>query len=68
MAYKIEINTLDITNYPDRAKHFEAMAAKGWLVHKCVMENWFIYKKIKPEKLDFSITPYEVEESFTKKS
>lgn len=68
MNFKIENNFLDMTNYPYVAKHFEEMASKGWLIKKIIAGNIFIYKKIKPESLDFSITPYEVETEFTRKS
>lgn len=68
MAYKIEIGTLGITNYPIIAKHFKDMAAKGWLIDKIISDNFFIYKNIKPEELDFSITPYETEKIFARKS
>lgn len=68
MKYKIENKSLDITNYPLLAKHFEDMASKGWLIHKVLLQSIFIYKKIEPEELDFSITPYEIETAFAKKS
>lgn len=68
MNFKIENKTLNITNYPIIAKHFEVMAAKGWLIQKIAFDPWFIYKKIKPEELDFSIIPYEVERIFTRSS
>lgn len=44
------------------------MASKGWLIKMIIQGNIFIYKKIIPERLEFSITPYEIERSFTKKS
>ncbi len=68
MNFKIENNYLNITNYPYIERHFEDMAGKGWLIIKIIMGNLFIYKKIKPEKLDFSISPYEVETAFTRKT
>ena len=68
MNFKIENNFLDITNYPSMEKHFEKMAKEGWLISKIFTGNLFIYKKIEGEELDFSITPYEVETEFTKKS
>ena len=46
MNFKIENNYLGITNYPSIARHFESMAAKGWLINKIVATNLFIYKKI----------------------
>ncbi len=68
MNFKIESNFIDITNYPIVEKHFEGMAAKGWLINKIIVGNIFIYKKIIPEALDFSISPYEVETEFNKKT
>lgn len=68
MNFKIEHNYLDITNYPSIERHLEKMASKGWLIHKIIAGSIFIYRKIKPEILDFSISPYEVETAFTRKS
>lgn len=68
MNFKIENNYIHITNYPTIGKHFEEMASKGWLINKIVVGNIFIYKKIEPEALDFSISPYEVESEFTRKT
>jgi len=68
MNFKIENKFLDITNYPSIERHLEKMASKGWLINKIIQGNIFIYKKISPERLEFSITPYEIETLFTKKS
>lgn len=68
MNFKIESNYLHITNYPNIEKHFEEMAAKGWLINKIISSNIFIYRKIKPEALDFSISPYEVETEYSRKT
>lgn len=68
MKFKIENNFLDITNYPLIEKHFEQMAKKGWLIRRITTGSIFIYEKIKPEDLDFSISPYEVETTYTKKT
>lgn len=68
MNFKIEFNTINIRNYPFLEEHFEKMANNGWLIKKIFMDNFFIYKKIEPESLDFSISLYEVEKFFTKKS
>lgn len=68
MNFKIENNYLHITNYPNIEKHFEEMASKGWLINKVIASNIFIYRKIEPEDLDFSISPYEVETEFTRKT
>ena len=68
MNFKIENSFLDMTNYPLVEKHFELMASRGWLIDKIIMGNFFIYKKIEAEELDFSISPCEVETAFTVKS
>lgn len=68
MNFKIENNYINISNYPSIEKHFEEMASKGWLINKIITGNLFFYKKILPEELDFSISPYEVETAFTRKS
>lgn len=68
MNFKIENNFLNITNYPSLEKHFADMASQGWLIWKITLENIFIYKKIEPEKLEFSISPYEVETAYTRKT
>lgn len=68
MNFKIENNFLDITNYPPMEGHFQYMAREGWLIHKIFLGSIFIYKRIEPENLDFSITPYEIETAFTRKS
>ena len=68
MNFKIENKYLDITNYPSVARYLESMAGKGWLIHKVFAGNIFVFKKIKPQKLDFSISPYEIETTFTRKS
>lgn len=68
MNFKIENNFLDITNYPYIEKHFEKMASQGWLITRIIIGNIFIYRKIKPEDLDFSISPYEVETTYTRKT
>lgn len=68
MSFKIEFNYLNIDNYPILERHFEDKASKGWLIHKIVAGTLFIYKKISPKQLDFSISPYQVETAFTRKS
>lgn len=68
MNFKIENNFLDITNYPSIERHLQDMARKGWLISKIILGSLFIYKRIEPEELDFSITPYEVETAFTRKT
>jgi len=68
MNFKIEINYLNINNYPYIEKYFADMANKGWLIHRIFAGTIFIYSKIQPRELDFSISPYEIERAFTRKS
>lgn len=68
MNFKIENKYLDITNYPSVARYLKVMAGKGWLIHKVFVGNIFIFKKIKPQELEFSISPYEIETAFTRKT
>lgn len=68
MNFKIEFNYLNIDNYSGIGKHFEQMASKGWLIHKVYLGIFFLYKKIEPQEFDFSISPYEVETTLTRKS
>ncbi|HHX61899.1 MAG TPA: DUF2812 domain-containing protein [Epulopiscium sp.] len=68
MNLKIENKYLNITNYPSVERYLESMANKGWLINKIIVGSLFIFKKIKPQELDFSISPYERETAFTKKS
>ncbi|NMA96006.1 MAG: DUF2812 domain-containing protein [Clostridiales bacterium] len=68
MNFKITTNYLNIINYPYIAKYLEDMARKGWLLKKVFGGVFFIFKRIKPEDLEFSISPYEVETAFTRKS
>ncbi|MFY9612720.1 MAG: DUF2812 domain-containing protein, partial [Tissierellaceae bacterium] len=68
MNFKIENSYVNITNYPYIERHFEKMAARGWLISKIISGNLFLYKRIEPEELDFSISPYEVETAYTRKT
>lgn len=69
MNFKLELKYLSITNYPSFEKHFEKLAQAGWLVEKIYLGSILIkYKKIEPEELDFSIIPYEMETSYTRKT
>lgn len=68
MNFKIENSYVNITNYPYIERHFEKMAAGGWLISKIISGNLFLYKRIEPEELDFSISPYEVETAYTRKT
>lgn len=68
MNFKIEINHLDVDNYPTVAKHFEEMASKSWLIDKIFMGLFFIYKKTEPQELEFSISPYKIETALARKS
>lgn len=66
--FKIENKYLNITNYPFVGKYLESMASKGWLLSKIIAGSLFIFKKIEPQALDFSISPYQVETAFTRQS
>lgn len=68
MNFKIESNYINITNYPSIEEHFQKMAREGWMIKSVIMGSLFIYEKIEPSDLEFSITPYEVETVFTRKS
>lgn len=68
MSFKMEINYLNIDNYPSVESHLEDMASKDWLLYKIFFGTVFMYKKIEPTAVDFSISPYEVETFFAKKS
>lgn len=57
IEFKIEFNAVDIVNYIKIAKHLEEMASKGWLLDRIKFSGIFIYKKIEPSELNFSITP-----------
>ncbi len=68
MNFKIETNFLDLTNYPSIEKHFEKRASEGWMISKIIVGTLFIYRRIKPQLFDFSITPYEIESFFNRKT
>ena len=68
MNFKIEIDYLNVDNYPGMEIRFEKMARKGWLIHRVYLGIFFLYKKIEPQEFDFSISPYEVETALTRKS
>lgn len=68
MNFKIENNYINITNYPYLERHFEKRAREGWMIRRIIAGNIFIYKKTEPKDLDFSISPYEVESFFSRKS
>lgn len=68
MNFKIENIILNITNYPSVAEHLEDMASKGWILSKILWSHIFIYKRIEPRALDFSIYPYKNESILNKMS
>lgn len=68
MNFKVENIILNITNYPSVERHLEDMAARGWLLDRIIWSHIFIYKKIEPRQLDFSIYPYKNETFFNKMS
>ena len=68
MNFKIESRILSIQNYPSVARHFEEMASKGWMIDRVILEHILIYKKIKPQELEFSIVPFQNESFFNRKT
>lgn len=68
MNFKITMKYLNITNYPYVEEYLEDMASRGWLLRRIIVGSIFIFTKIKPEELKFSISPYEVETAFTRRS
>lgn len=63
MNYKIDYNFLEITNSPSIEYYLEKQARAGWLVQQIYLGSIFIFKKIKPAELSFSILSYELTES-----
>lgn len=61
MNYKIDYNFLEITNSPSIEYYFEKQARTGWLIQRIYLGSIFIFKKIEPAELSFSIQPYELE-------
>ena len=68
MKYKITIKYLNIINYPYIEEYLEDMARKGWLLDKIILGSILIFKKIQPQELEFSISPFEIETFFTRKT
>lgn len=60
MNYKIDYNFLEITNSPSIEYYFEKKAREGWLIQQVYLGSVFIFKKIEPAELSFSIIPYEL--------
>lgn len=54
---KRRIESLSFYDHSGISKHLEKMALKGWLIEKITNWGW-IYKKIEPQKLHFTITYY----------
>lgn len=67
MNFKIETNFLDITNSPAIEEYLEKRAREGWLIDRIFIGSLFIFKKVKPTNLVFSISPYEIETAFTRR-
>ena len=68
MKYKVAIKYLNIINYPYMEEYLENMAKEGWLLNKIVLGNIFIFKKVQPQELEFSISPYEMETFLNRKT
>lgn len=60
MNYKIDYNFLEITNSPSIEYYFEKQAREGWLIERVYLGSLFIFKKVEPIELDFSIQPFEL--------
>lgn len=60
MNYKIDYNFLEITNSPSIEYYFEKRAREGWLIDQIYLGSVFVFKKIEPVELDFSIHPYKL--------
>ncbi len=54
---KKEMRMFSFFDYDGMAKHFEDMAAKGWMLDK-VTRNNFVYRKADPQKVKFAVTYY----------
>lgn len=67
-GYKIKINTINLVDYPETEKYLEKMALKGWILKKIFGNSIFLFKKIEPEEISFTISPLVVETSMTKKT
>ena len=63
MNTKIQLFTMNITEWPRMEQYFEAMALKGWLITK-VWGGFAIFKKIEPADLTFSVAVYPEARSF----
>lgn len=61
MNFKIDYNFLEITNSPAIEYYLEKCAREGWLIDHIYLSSIFVFKKIEPAELDFSIQPYELE-------
>lgn len=67
MKTKIVSYKLNIRNYPNVEKDLEAMALKGWILHKILMNSIFIFKKDTAKELTYSISLFETETFFSAK-
>lgn len=54
---KRRIEALSFYDHSGISKHLEKMALNGWLIEKITNWGW-IYKKIEPQKLHFTVTYY----------
>ncbi len=63
MNTKIQLFTMNITEWPRMEQHFEAMAQKGWLISK-IWGGIAVYKRIEPAELTFAVAVYPEARSF----
>lgn len=68
MSKKITIHNLNVTNIPSVEKYLSEMASRGWMIKRIILASIFIFEKTEKQNLDFSITPYEIESAFNRKS
>ncbi|MGO1372451.1 MAG: DUF2812 domain-containing protein [Senegalia sp. (in: firmicutes)] len=68
MSKKITIHNLNVTNIPSVEKYLSEMASRGWMIKSIILASVFIFEKTEKQNLDFSITPYEIESAFNRKS
>ena len=54
---KYELNRFSIYDSTAVQRHLEEMAAKGWMLDRVTGLGW-VYRRIEPKKLHFSVTYY----------
>lgn len=54
---KRRIEPLSFYDHNGISRHFEKMAAKGWMIEKIVNTGW-VYKRIEPKEVHFAVSYY----------